>query len=157
MRLILTGLAILLFARCTTNYYICAVDNPVVLYRTQKLDTSSRICRIPINKQIVAYKNGKKTRKVIYGTATGYIKANNFYYETPCSSKDLSYLTFNDDSTYSYKGSKITPFPDGSPTYSNNSSSPSSSTGGTVHVKGYYRKNGTYVKPHTRSAPKRKG
>jgi hypothetical protein len=23
-----------------------------------------------------------------------------------------------------------------------------------VHVRGYYRKNGTYVAPHTRSAPK---
>ena len=26
----------------------------------------------------------------------------------------------------------------------------------TVKVKGYYRKNGTYVAPHTRKAPKRK-
>ena len=31
---------------------------------------------------------------------------------------------------------------------------PSSNTGGRVSVKGYYRKNGTYVKPYTRSAPK---
>ena len=29
-----------------------------------------------------------------------------------------------------------------------------SSAGGRVQVKGYYRKNGTYVKPHTRSAPR---
>lgn len=27
---------------------------------------------------------------------------------------------------------------------------------GRVDVKGYYRKDGTYVKPHTRSAPRRK-
>lgn len=27
------------------------------------------------------------------------------------------------------------------------------SSGGPVHVKGYYRKDGTYVRPHTRSAP----
>ena len=33
---------------------------------------------------------------------------------------------------------------------------PSSSGGGTVHVRGYYRKNGTYVSPHTRSAPRRR-
>ncbi len=26
----------------------------------------------------------------------------------------------------------------------------------TVHVKGYYRKNGKYVKPHMRSKPRRK-
>lgn len=34
--------------------------------------------------------------------------------------------------------------------------SPTKSTGGSVHVKGYYRKNGTYVKPHTRKAPSRR-
>lgn len=33
------------------------------------------------------------------------------------------------------------------------SSARSSSPGGSVHVKGYYRKDGTYVRPHTRSAP----
>jgi len=36
-----------------------------------------------------------------------------------------------------------------------NSYTPTSS-GGTVHVKGYYRKNGTYVRPHTRSSPGRR-
>lgn len=30
------------------------------------------------------------------------------------------------------------------------------SSGGTVQVKGYYRKDGTYVKPHSRKTPKRK-
>jgi hypothetical protein len=33
------------------------------------------------------------------------------------------------------------------------SSSPRSTPGTDVHVKGYYRKDGTYVRPHTRSAP----
>lgn len=33
---------------------------------------------------------------------------------------------------------------------------PPSSSGGTVHVKGYYRKDGTYVRPHTRRAPRRR-
>lgn len=33
------------------------------------------------------------------------------------------------------------------------SSARSSSPGGTVHVSGYYRKDGTYVRPHTRRAP----
>lgn len=32
-------------------------------------------------------------------------------------------------------------------------SSASPSTGGSVHVRGYYRKDGTYVRPHTRSRP----
>lgn len=33
---------------------------------------------------------------------------------------------------------------------------PSTSSGGTVNVKGYYRKDGTYVQPHTRRAPRKK-
>lgn len=36
-------------------------------------------------------------------------------------------------------------------------SSYSTGTGGSVNVKGYYRKDGTYVSPHTRSAPKNSG
>jgi hypothetical protein len=46
---------------------------------------------------------------------------------------------------------------DGSESYSGRaasvSSSGSSSSNGTVYVKGYTRKDGTYVAPHTRSAP----
>lgn len=34
--------------------------------------------------------------------------------------------------------------------------SPSGGGGGVVHVRGYTRKDGTYVQPHTRSAPRRK-
>jgi hypothetical protein len=33
---------------------------------------------------------------------------------------------------------------------------PAGSVGGSVYVKGHYRKDGTYVKPHTRSRPKRR-
>jgi hypothetical protein len=40
------------------------------------------------------------------------------------------------------------------PTYNYGTTSPSSSSGN-VHVKGYYRKDGTYVKPHTRSKPRK--
>jgi hypothetical protein len=32
-------------------------------------------------------------------------------------------------------------------------SAASPSTGGSVHVRGYYRRDGTYVRPHTRSRP----
>jgi hypothetical protein len=36
---------------------------------------------------------------------------------------------------------------------SSGGSSASSGTGGSVHVRGYYRRDGTYVRPHTRSRP----
>lgn len=35
-------------------------------------------------------------------------------------------------------------------------STPSSSGSGSVHVRGYYRRDGTYVRPHTRSRPGRR-
>ena len=41
----------------------------------------------------------------------------------------------------------------GGSTYSGPPSTSSSSAGKDVQVKGYYRKDGTYVRPHTRSAP----
>ena len=42
-----------------------------------------------------------------------------------------------------------------SSSYRSSSSSRSSSSGGSVQVKGYYRKDGTYVRPHTRRRPSR--
>ena len=41
----------------------------------------------------------------------------------------------------------------GGGSHSSSSSGSRSSSGGTVHVRGYYRKDGTYVAPHERSAP----
>lgn len=46
-------------------------------------------------------------------------------------------------------GAKLSPTRKGSSAYI-------PSTGGSVHVRGYYRKNGTYVRPHTRRAPRRR-
>lgn len=40
--------------------------------------------------------------------------------------------------------------------YQNYRSITPTKTNGKVYVKGYFRKNGTYVRPHTRSAPRRK-
>lgn len=42
------------------------------------------------------------------------------------------------------------------PSVSSPSSLPPTNSGGSVQVKGYYRKDGTYVRPHTRSAPGRR-
>lgn len=40
--------------------------------------------------------------------------------------------------------------------YNSYTPTPSTSNGGSVSIKGYYRKDGTYVKPHTRRAPSRR-
>lgn len=64
----------------------------------------------------------------------GYITASGEPCRNPVSRGGYCYLHRAPDPTPSYSGS----------------------TGGTVHVRGYYRKNGTYVRPHTRSAPRRR-
>lgn len=49
--------------------------------------------------------------------------------------------------------------PSPTPSYGSSSysgSSRSSASGGSVHVRGYYRKNGTYVAPYSRSSPSRR-
>jgi hypothetical protein len=69
-----------------------------------------------------------------------------------CNDGTISY-SLNHSGTCSHHGG-VSSWMDGSST---TSSSPSNNpnTGGTVQVKGYYRKDGTYVRPHTRSAPRR--
>jgi len=57
------------------------------------------------------------------------------YFEKP-STTSQTYSSSNGSSSSSYR--------------------PSTSSGGSVQVNGYYRKDGTYVRPHTRSAPRRR-
>ena len=58
-------------------------------------------------------------------------------------------LTFKDGNGYTYSQIANSLYGGGKKT------STSKSSGGPVQVKGYTRKDGTYVKPHTRSAPRR--
>ncbi|MDV3835250.1 hypothetical protein CMU13_18180 [Elizabethkingia anophelis] len=84
------------------------------------------ITTIPKNTQVYI---SKKDRKTTYKR----IKWNDF----TAWAYNPVYTSF--DSRYPYNN-----------TYYN-----TSSTGGSVHVRGYYRKDGTYVSPHTRRSPRR--
>ena len=144
----------ILFVGCTTNYYLCTVDAPTTYY-SDPTSASGKFTIRP-GRQVIAYKQDKNSeyRRIIFGENRGYIKAKTFGQEKKYPSRKLKSLLFQPDSTYWYVGNlKVKP----SPALITTPSSSSSSSGGTVHVKGYYRKNGTYVRPHTRSAPKRKG
>jgi hypothetical protein len=143
MRHLFYLLNILLISSCSTNYYLCTVDKPTAFYSKQ--DTSKIIFYITEGKQLIAKKKGKKFRAIKFGNSDGYIITQSFIRELPYTAKNLKYLSFNKDSTYTY--TKV----------SSKSRSTSGSSGRTVQVKGYYRKDGIYVKPHTRSSPKRKG
>ena len=112
------------------NYYNVTVNADTVLYSSGN-DASSVVYRVPSGSSVyIKEKKSKKYRKIKYGNYAGWA-----YYPNYTASSQYS-------SRYSSSSSS-----------SSRSSSNYSSPGKTVNVKGYYRKNGTYVRPHTRSSP----
>lgn len=120
---------------CITNYYYVTVNGNTPVYSTQS-DGSSLVCNIPSGHGMyIKGKKYRKYRKIKYGNYVGWTYNPNY--------KESSYYSSRSNSLSTSRSSS-----------SSNYSTPSSSK--TVNVKGYYRKDGTYVRPHTRSAPKRK-
>lgn len=115
---------------CVTNYYAVSLAEDTVLYSDKK--SEKEIVTIPKDTKVYL-SSGISKRKY------KRLKWKNYYgwvYEP----KYISYKSYISSSEYQ------------SPSYSNKSKK---SSGGTVNVRGYYRKNGTYVRPHTRSSKKR--
>ncbi len=104
-------------------------------YSSNILDTINENDVITILDKTISY------FKVKYNKKIGYIYMSDLY------TSDYPILDYllppYSRKSYSYSSS------------SNSSYSTGRSGGGSVQVKGYYRKNGTYVKPHTRSSPSR--
>jgi hypothetical protein len=114
---------------CTNYYYVTTVSE-TPLYIKQD-EGSEVLVVVPANEPI--YVDGKTTksyRKIKYSNYIGW-------------AWNPLYTGSTDRNSYTSSSSS-----------SSNSSSSSSSK--TVHVKGYTRKDGTYVRPHTRSAPKKR-
>lgn len=127
-------LFLLPFLFSCTNYYYVVVDSDTPLYQTRS-DEGATIFTVPAKEGV--YIDGKKTKKFRKIKYNGYIGwASNPNYT---GSDVKSNYTSRSSSSSSYKSRK---------SYSGSSK--------TVKVKGYTRKDGTYVKPHTRSAPKRR-
>lgn len=117
-------------ATSCVNYYNVTVNADTVLYSSGN-DGSSVVYSVPSGSSVyIKGKKSKKYRKIKYGNYAGWA-----YYPNYTASSQYS-------SRYSSSSSSST-----------RSSSNYSSPGKTVKVKGYYRKNGTYVRPHTRSSP----
>lgn len=145
-KLLILLFSILIFGSCTTNYFLCETAGPVKLYTSP--DTHSTYIEIPVGKSLISTGKYKKYRKAKYGNKRSYVYKTKFLSEKKiCSLSDWEF----DSETSTYKYSRFN--------YTLNNSKykyKSKSTGGTVQVKGYYRKDGTYVRPHTRRAPFRK-
>lgn len=133
MKKLLLLLAYVLFTSCVTNYYFVNIEEDTPIYENTNGGSESIIV-IPKGNSAFIASGTKRHRKVKWKTYKGW--AINPIYSNPTNSNN-SIKSKSSNKNY-------------------NSSSTRSSSGGTVHVKGYTRKDGTYVKPHTRSAPKRK-
>ena len=117
-------------ATSCVNYYNVTVNADTVLYSSGN-DGSSVVYRVPSGSSVyIKGKKSKRYRKIKYRNYAGW----------------AYYPDYTASSNYSSRSSS-------SSSSSTRSSSNYSSPGKTVNVKGYYRKNGTYVRPHTRSSP----
>lgn len=152
----------LMLSSCTTNYYLTVSDTETPVYST--LNGIDQLASIEAGKAFL-YLDGKKNTVVIYGSTSGFSSQLSTWKRLKkFSKKQIDNLTFTTGYGYTYDGIPVTLYQYGrllknSPSSGSSSSSSttrsSTSSGGTVHVKGYTRKNGTYVSPHTRSAPRR--
>lgn len=153
--LFIIGVILLLLSSCTTtNYYVYQTVTTVDL-KPRKFVTTTYLC-IPKDKYVIIKEGNNIFKKAQYGENKGYIygtsKLSNPIRLSP---KEVKNLTFNiKDSLYYYKGQRIDSVL--STKIKSKVNTSYRSIGGSVQVKGYYRKDGTYVRPHTRRAPTRK-
>jgi hypothetical protein len=122
---------------CTNIYYVGQTTEPLKVYYER--DTTSLLTyTIPIGSKVLTKKKLKKYHHIIFKDHKGYVFR-------PIYTGYHKYKVSVDGELYGYSSVKT-----------KSSSSSYSGSSGTVNVKGYYRKNGTYVSPHTRSAPSRR-
>lgn len=150
-----------LCASCSTNLYLCQTSGELTVYQyaSTKRPTATTIQSSHHFISKSAKPNSKGFYKVVYGNIKGYVYK-------PTLTKQLAfishwpytytaYFVFSPEFGY-YRPGVDSPIrlPPDTPSYALPKSSGYS--GGTIHVRGYYRKDGTYVRPHTRSAPRRR-
>lgn len=132
----------LLLTSCSKVYYVGETTTPVTLYSTQDI-ASETVTTIPLTKKVLVKKRSRKFSHVIYENYQGYAYK-------PVLKNYHRFNSSNDGNLYGYSTLK------NKSRSQRNLSRHQTSQGGPVHVKGYHRKNGTYVRPHTRSAPTRR-
>ena len=115
-----------------TSYYQIVLENDCRFY--QQKDTLSEYTILPASTTVYVTHSKRFFRKVKFDNRVGW--SINPYFSRTGGMVDVSR-----QSSFTKRNKYRTP-------------SSESSAGKTVNVKGYYRKNGTYVRPHTRSAPR---
>jgi hypothetical protein len=136
----------------TTYLYECErVTDGCYIYPTDNV-ASQPIVYIPPNTKVYTrtVKRGSLF-KVYYGTHTGYVINRDFKFTKTQYKAIPDNIVQEQDNNFVVLGNK----PQLPVSQSSGSQSSYSSGGGSVHVSGYYRKNGTYVSPYTRRSPSR--
>ena len=154
--------AVLMLSSCKTNYYLTVSDTETPIYST--VDGYEQQGIVEAGKAFI-YSGSSRRTPTRYGIVTGYSpRIVTWKPLRKLSNKQLELLAFTNDYGYTYDGVPVSSYrygrlaatsPGYIPSRSYGSTKTTKSTGATVHVKGYTRKDGTYAKPHTRSAPRR--
>lgn len=132
MRKIILYLIILFNISCVSNYYTAILTDDTVLYKN--IDTKEEIITVPKNVKVFLSRNcyKDKYRKIRFGNYYGLA------YEPKYSLYSSLEANTSTKTTNYHKKYKT-----------------STSGTGTIYVRGYYRKDGTYVRPYTRSSRKK--
>lgn len=132
-------------------YEECSNSEAFYLYSTDDT-TSQTIAFIPANTTFYTRTGHRhKYLKLYYGSHHGFAYNKKFHFRKVWHPMLPADLIVQQDHNYSLWESK-----DNTSPVSDSYPSPAGNSGKSVHVKGYYRKNGTYVHPYTRSAPSRR-
>jgi hypothetical protein len=157
-------LAVFMLSGCTSNYYLTVSDVDTPIYSTNNgYDNEATI--LAGKAFLYSGRTGRATTR--YGAFSGYsTRIATWKPLKKLSKKQLKDLAFTTDYGYTLSGVPVSLYQYGKlnknyPSYTPASTTRATSTkstkssGGSVQVKGYTRKDGTYVRPHTRSAPRR--
>ena len=126
LKLIIFLFCTFFLSSCSSNYYLCQTSEETITYYRKTL-YGEKVITIPKGEYVIV-KGKSNFRRVKYNDSIGW------------AYKPL----FKLEKKYDYEGSfRISKRKNKRQKYS-------AYSGGTVHVRGYYRKDGTYVKPHTR-------
>lgn len=139
-----------------STYYQCYSSDSVNLYAMKSTEAPSIV--IPASDTFYATKETNTYRIVNYHGHAGYVVSRHFLSEIDIKRLKEPIPVLKAPKPKTAKERAREEYDKSVKSMSNRSDSIANinGSGGSVQVKGYYRKNGTYVAPYTRSAPSRR-
>jgi hypothetical protein len=135
-------------------YYECERGDGFYIYSTEDVASQQIVYIPPYNKVYAKTVKDKQLIKVYYGNHQGYAINRDFKFKKTLY-KIIPDSIVKEQEKFFLSWVNKSQLPAAQESTTQSSSSSSYNSGGSVNVKGYYRKSGTYVQPHTRRAPSR--